>query len=203
MSKERWFHEKYMDIIEFESPTINEKGEILTWTHHSAERFTENLGNGVDLSMVIIPAGIFHMGSTPHYGNDDERPQHLVTIKSFVMGEHPVTQAQWKAVMGKLPPCRFKGDRLPVERVSWDDARKFCQRLSKTTKRNYDLPSEAQWEHACRAGTTSPFSFGETLTTDIANFNGEHNVWKCMGMVCRQLAGGLLFCSSRWKRIST
>ena len=114
------------------------------------------------------------MGSPPHQGNIDEQPQHFVTIKSFMMGKFLVTQSQWKAVMGKLPPCRFKGDNLPVERVSWNDAQKFCQRLSKQTGRNYHLPSETQWEYACRAGTNTPFSFGETLTTDLANFNGEH-----------------------------
>jgi formylglycine-generating enzyme required for sulfatase activity len=163
-----------MEFIEFLTPTVDEKGELIAWTHHSAGHFREDLGNGVDLSMLIIPAGIFQMGSTPRHGNDDERPQHLVTIKSFAMGEHPVTQARWKAVMGKLPSCRFKGEGLPVERVSWSDAQKFCQRLSKKTGRSYGLPGEAQWEYACRAGMMSPFSFGETLTTDLANYNGEH-----------------------------
>jgi len=76
--------------------------------------------------------------------------------------------------MGKLPPCRFKGHNLPVERISLEDAQKFCQRLSKRTGQNYRLPSETQWEYACRAGTNSPFSFGETLTTEVANYNGEH-----------------------------
>ncbi len=90
------------------------------------------------------------------------------------MSKYLITQAQWKAIMGKLPPCRFKGDGLPVERVSWDDAQKFCQQLSKKTGRKYHLPSESQWEYACRAGTNTPFSFGETLTIEVANFNGEH-----------------------------
>jgi len=105
----------------------------------------------------------------------DEQPQHFVSIKSsFMMGKFLITQAQWIAIMGKLPPCRFKGDQLPVERVSWEDAHKFCQRLAKKAGRNYHLPSETQWEYACRAGTSTPFSFGETLTIDVANFNGEH-----------------------------
>lgn len=76
--------------------------------------------------------------------------------------------------MGKLPPCRFKGDDLPVERVSWDDAQRFCRLLSTKAGRTFELPSETQWEYACRAGTTTPFSFGETLTVEVANFNGEH-----------------------------
>ncbi len=163
-----------MQAIEFETPTVNERGEIIARTRHTAEQFTEDLSNGVRLDMLIIPPGIFQMGSIPLQGNDDEQPRHLVTVKSFLMGRVPVTQGQWKAIMGKLPPCRFKGGKLPVERVSWEDAQKFCQRLSKKAGRNYHLPSEAQWEYACRAGTSTPFSFGGTLTTGLANFNGEH-----------------------------
>jgi formylglycine-generating enzyme required for sulfatase activity len=163
-----------MGTFEFETPTINEKGEIIARTRHSAEQFTEDLGRGINLDMLVIPAGAFQMGSPPHHGDIDEGPQHFVTIKSFTMGKSLITQGQWKSIMGKLPPCRFKGDNLPLERVSWDDAQKFCQRLSKRTGRNYYLPSETQWEYACRAGTNTPFSFGQTLTVDVANFNGEH-----------------------------
>jgi formylglycine-generating enzyme required for sulfatase activity len=90
------------------------------------------------------------------------------------MSKYLTTQAQWKRIMGKLPPCRLKGDDLPVERVSWNEAQKFCQQLSKRTGRRYHLPSETQWEYACRAGTATPFSFGETITIDVANYNGEH-----------------------------
>ena len=163
-----------MTVIEFETPTLNEKGEIIARTRHSAEQFSEDLGNDIPLDMLMIPAGIFQMGSHPHQGHMDEGPPHLVTIKSFSMGKFLITQGQWKAVMGKLPPCRFKGENLPVERISWEDAQKFCQRLSKQTGKNYRLPSETQWEYACRAGTNTPFSFGETLTTEVANFNGGH-----------------------------
>ncbi len=163
-----------MIAVEFETPTLNEQGEIIAQTRHTAEQFTEDLGNGISLDMILIPSGIFKMGSLPHHGNPDEQPQHLVTIKSFMMGKFLVTQAQWKAVAGRLPPCRFKGDNLPVDRVSWNDAQKFCQRLSQRTGRNYQLPSETQWEYACRAGTNTPFGYGETLTVDVANFNGEH-----------------------------
>ena len=166
--------ETWMKIIEFETPTLDAEGEGLAWTPHSVEQFTENLGKAASLDMLVIPAGMFQMGSPPHHGNPDEGPQHFVTIKSFMMGKFLVTQRQWKAVMGKLPSCRFKGEDLPVERVSWEDTQKFCQQLSKRTGRNYHLPSETQWEYACRAGTNTPFSFGETLTTQVANFNGEH-----------------------------
>lgn len=163
-----------MQTIEFETPTLNEKGEIIRRTRHTAEQFTEELGNDLCLELIVIPAGVFWMGSPRREGNIDEQPQHLVTIKSFMMGKYLTTQRQWKAVMGKLPPCRFKGEGLPVERVSWDDAQKFCQRLSKKAGRKYGLPSETQWEYVCRAGTSTPFSFGETLTVEVANFNGEH-----------------------------
>ena len=163
-----------MTIIEFETPTLDEKGQIITHARHRAEQFTEDLGNGISLDMIVIPSGSFQMGSPPHHGNPDEHPQHFVTIKSFMMGIFLVTQEQWKAVMGRVPPCRFKGENLPVERVSWEDAQIYCQRLSKLTGRNYHLPSQTQWEYACRAGTQTPFSFGETLTTNFANYNGEH-----------------------------
>jgi len=163
-----------MKTIEFETPTVNNKGEIIARTRHSADVFTEDLGNGVLLDMIIIPAGSYQMGSRPSEGNPDERPQHFIRVGKFMMGQCLVTQGQWKAVMGKLPRCRFKGDNLPVERVSWKDAQNFCEQLSEKTGRNYRLPSESQWEYACRAGTSTPFSFGETLTSDIANYNGEH-----------------------------
>jgi formylglycine-generating enzyme required for sulfatase activity len=160
--------------IEFETPTLNEKGEVIARNHHTAEQFIEDLGSGINLEMILITAGVFQMGSSRRAGNPDEQPQHLVTIKSFRMSKVLITQGQWKAMMIKLPPCRFKGDNLPVERISWEDAQRFCQRLSQKTGRHYQLPSETQWEYACRAGTSTPFSFGETLTVEVANFNGEH-----------------------------
>lgn len=161
-------------IVEFETPTLDERGECVAWKRHTAERRMEELGPGTDLEMLTIPGGVFTMGSPRHLGNPDEGPQHAVTIKPFRMSRCLITQAQWKLLMGKLPPCRFKGDLLPVERVSWRDAHRFCQRLSEKTGRKFGLPSETQWEYACRAGTSTPFSFGETLTIQVANFNGEH-----------------------------
>ena len=149
----------------------------------TAQYFIEDLGNGIQLEMVMIPGGSFMMGSpeTEEGSNDDERPQHQVTIKAFCLGKYQVTQAQWKAVAAfpqvnrelKPDPSRFKGNNRPVESVSWEDAVEFCDRLSNHTKRQYRLPSEAEWEYACRAGTTTPFHFGETITTDLANYNGE------------------------------
>jgi formylglycine-generating enzyme required for sulfatase activity len=163
-----------MQLIEFKTPTLNNKGEILHWREYTASQFTFALGNTASLDMLLIPGGAFQMGSPRLFGESDERPQHLVTIKSFLMSKFLLTQGQWKAVMRKLPPCRFKGDLLPVDRVSWKDAQDFSRRLSGKTGQEYQLPSESQWEYACRAGTATPFSFGDTLTVEVANFNGEH-----------------------------
>ncbi|PNW52804.1 UNVERIFIED_CONTAM: hypothetical protein BEN50_10025 [Euhalothece sp. KZN 001] len=126
------------------------------------------------LPMVYIPGGSFLMGApeTEERSIDWERPQHRVEIAPFYMGRYPVTQAQYQAVMGENP-SRFKGENNPVERVSWHKAKEFCQKLSEQTGKTYRLPSEAQWEYACRAGTTTPFYFGETISTDQANYNGN------------------------------
>jgi formylglycine-generating enzyme required for sulfatase activity len=139
---------------------------------------------GVTLEMVAIPGGTFLMGSpeSEPERSDRESPQHTVTIQPFFMGKFPVTQAQWQAVASlpkvnidlKPDPSNFKGANRPVEQVSWNDAVEFCARLSKATGREYRLPSEAEWEYACRAGTTTPFHFGETITTDLANYDGNY-----------------------------
>lgn len=163
-----------MQSIDFQTPTLSEKGEILEWISHTALQFTKDLGNATGLDLILIPRGFFQMGSHHTSPHSDEKPQHLVSIQSFMMGKFLINQGQWKSVMGKLPPCRFKGDQLPVERVSWEDAQAFCRRLSKKAGREYRLASETQWEYACRAGTLTPFSYGETLTVEVANFNGGH-----------------------------
>ncbi len=105
-------------------------------------------------------------------GDEDERPQRRVTVAPFWLGQYPVTQAQWGAIMGRNP-SRFKGPTRPVDNVSWREAHRFCERLARRTGRPYALPSEAQWEYACRAGGMTPFAYGPTLTTDLANYNGE------------------------------
>nr|MDZ8016647.1 formylglycine-generating enzyme family protein [Nostoc sp. SerVER01] len=148
----------------------------------TAQCFIENLGNRITVEMVLLRGGNFIMGApeTEEDSSDRERPQHEVTIPTFFMGKYPVTQAQWKAVAA-LPqvnrqldhnPSRFKGDKRPVESVSWYDAVEFCQRLTSHTTKQYRLPSEAEWEYACRAGTITPFHFGQTITTDVANYDG-------------------------------
>jgi formylglycine-generating enzyme required for sulfatase activity len=157
---------------------------VINRTQKTAKCYVEDLGNGIELEMVLIPGGSFMMGSPEDEleRRDSESPQHPVNIQLFCMGKFPVTQAQWQAVAA-MPqvnreldpdPSRFKGAKRPVEQVSWYDAVEFCSRLSQHTGRNYRLPSEAEWEYACRAGTTTPFHFGETITTELANYDGDY-----------------------------
>jgi formylglycine-generating enzyme required for sulfatase activity len=121
-------------------------------------------------SFVQIPAGEFLMGSDK--GADDEKPVHGVVIKrGFEMSKYEIIQAQWLAVMGSNP-SRFKGQNLPVEEVRWNDVQQFIQKLNQRKDGYvYRLPTEAEWEYACRAGTTTEFAFGNSLTFEDANFD--------------------------------
>jgi formylglycine-generating enzyme required for sulfatase activity len=152
------------DVIEFDSYKKNP-------AHNYAHFFPEDLGNGIVLEMVYIPGGIFMMGSPRTRKNhirDEQRPYHQVKVPAFYAGKYAITQAQWQAVMGNNPSY-FQGEKRPVENVSWDDAVEFCAKLSQTTERKYRLLSEAEWEYACRARTTTPFHFGETIASDLVN----------------------------------
>ncbi len=135
-----------------------------------------NIGGGEKMDFVRIDRGTFRMGA-PDGENEaleNEKPQRVVEFdRGFYLGKYEVTQAQYKAVTGKTP-SNFKGDRLPVENVSWIDANEFCKILSDHTKRKAVLPSEAQWEYACRAGTNTPFHFGSKLNGDFANCDGNY-----------------------------
>jgi len=122
--------------------------------------FVVELGNGVLLEMVAIPGGTFWMGSADDEGGDDEHPRHQVTVAPFWMGKFVVTQAQYETVMGKNP-SHFQGGDRPVEQVSWHDAKEFCDRLSQRTGKTIRLPSEAEWEYVCRAGSTGAYCFGD------------------------------------------
>ena len=182
------------------SPTIVSPAEV--------QSFIEKLKDGVTLEMMKIPSGKFKMGSLPTEAgyHSEESPQHEVTVNKFAIGKYPVTQAQWRVVAAlpavnrnlNLAPAYFQNPNHPVEQISWLDAIEFCARLSQNTERLYRLPTESEWEHACRAGTTTPYSFGETLTKELANYSstattpvgsftanafGLHdmhgNVWEC------------------------
>ncbi len=156
-------------LFDFNVITVNAQGKEIKQEHCCAQYITENLSNSIKLDMVYIPGGTFMMGSPEGEGRSDEKPQHEVTVSSFLMGKYPITQAQYQQVMSKNPSY-FKGDDRPVERVSWNDAVEFCQRLSKQTGTEYRLPTEAEWEYACRAGTTTPYHFGETITDKLVNY---------------------------------
>ena len=183
-------------LFQFESATLerqqrgilrNRTEWVIKRQQQQAYGFVEVLDSvkAVQLEMVQIPGGSFVMGAPKSEAgsSDDERPQHSVTITAFALGKYPVTQSQWRTIAvlpevnrGLEPnPSDFKGDNRPVENVSWQDAVEFCDRLSQHTNKQYRLPSEAEWEYACRAGTTTPFHFGETITTDLANYRGTDN----------------------------
>jgi len=174
------------DLIPFEvnTVTVNDRGERINGETHQAFYFEEPLAeSGSPLKLVAVPSGELMMGSPADEPGrwDDESPQHLVKLQPFFINQYPVTQAQWRAVAA-LPqqardldpdPSNFKGDDRPVEQVSWYEAVEFCARLSEHTGRTYRLPTEAEWEYACRADTTTPFYFGATITTDLANYDGS------------------------------
>jgi len=141
------------------------------------------LTNSIGMKFAWIPAGTFLMGSPEsekERREDRDRvthvdeTQHKVTLtKGFWLAIHPVTQASWREVMGNNP-SEFHGDDLPVERVSPGGCLEFLQKMSEREGHSYRLPTEAEWEYACRAGTTTPFYFGDTISTDQGNFKGNY-----------------------------
>jgi formylglycine-generating enzyme required for sulfatase activity len=181
--------------IAFEVATVDSKGVRNPPEKYKAVVFTEVLGSAAGLDMVSIPGGSFTMGSPvdepQRKGN--EGPQHHVTLAPFFIGASPVTQAQWSAVVlvhpdqfhRNLDPNTsfFKGIDLPVESITWHQAEEFCLRLTAITGRAYRLPSEAEWEYSCRAGSTGPFHFGPTITPELANYCGTG------GAVCGESDG--------------
>ena len=134
-----------------------------------------HLGNGVSLDMVLIPAGKFLMGSsTTEVGRKNDETQHEVTLtKPYHIGKYEVTQEQWEGIMGNNPSSRTKGKRLPVTDVSWNDCQDFIKKLNGKTKGGYRLPTEAEWEYACRVGTRTSYSFGDSITTSDGNIGGS------------------------------
>jgi formylglycine-generating enzyme required for sulfatase activity len=137
---------------------------------------TVDLGDGVTMEFVLIQPGSFSMGTANH--DYDEKPVHQVTLtQPFYLGKYEVTQAQWEKVMG-ANPSHFKGAKLPVDNVSWDDCQLFLAALRKKVGKKFALPTEAQWEYACRAGTTTEFSSGhdEALVSDYAWHSGNSNL---------------------------
>lgn len=188
---------------EFEVIKSDDRGHERERRKERARFYLEALSGGVNLEMVEIPAGTFLMGNNSaeieqleasysrNLAKEDkqelqkrlqaETPQRMVKVSVFYASKYEVTQAQWRAV-ASLPkvnrelmsdPSQFKGGNRPVEQVSWEDAVEFCERLSRATGRHYRLPTEAEWEYSCRAGTNWQFSLGETVSPDWVNYNGK------------------------------
>jgi len=173
-----------------ETVKVNSRGETIQKLRFETTYFEENLGGGVSLKMVHIPSGKFVMGAAKKEKetSKNEYPQREIVLPEFWIGQYVVTQAQWKATMGPkiintkktdyatshITTNKVKKPLQPIDNIFWTNAIDFCQKLSQKTGRDYRLPSNAQWEYACRAGTTTPFHFGNTLTPNLANYNGNY-----------------------------
>lgn len=176
--------------VEFDVVTVDLQGQERDRHTQTTKLLREPLGDTGYLELVEIPGGTFTIGApkTEEGCALSQMPLRSVSVAPFWMGRYPVTQAQWQAVAA-LPkvnrvlqpePANFKVADRPVEQVSWHAAVEFCDRLSRFaesrlslhTGRTYRLPSEAEWEYACRAGTATPFHFGDTITTELANYSG-------------------------------
>ena len=157
----------------FTSVTVDADGRIVDRPAGAGLYYPEDLGS-LDLDMVAIDGGSFLMGSPDDEAGHSpaEGPQHEVTVPDFFISRYQITQAQYAALLGHNP-AQNQADSNPVECVNWFDAKAFCQRLSDLTGRRYRLPSEAEWEYACRAGSTTSFAYGPTLTDQLANTYAE------------------------------
>jgi formylglycine-generating enzyme required for sulfatase activity/predicted Ser/Thr protein kinase len=133
-----------------------------------------NLPGGVKIELILIPAGKFMMGSPPdEFAKDKSEHLHEVEIsRDFWLGKYPVTQEQWRALMSRTPSV-FSGEKLPVEGLFWNDCQEYIEALNKVTGGGMRLPTDAEWEYACRAGSTTPFCFGDKITTRLANYDGN------------------------------
>lgn len=161
------------------------------------QQVSVDVGSGVTVEMIAIPGGTFLMGAPTHEesSRNEERPQHRVTVAPFYLGKFPVTQAQWEAVMGNNP-SKFKGANHPVEQVTWNECQEFLQKLNgggqnirsveEVGSVVFRLPSESEWEYACRAGAATPFYFGNTISTEQANYDGNYTYGQGVKGVYRQ-----------------
>jgi len=174
-----------LEVFEFTLPQVSNQPPlaVVQGQPGQAYRFMETLTDWVGLEMIAIPGGQLDLARSEEASALDDSHgsgdlPSTATVEGFFMGRYPITQAQWRAV-ARLPqvnrplhpdPSHFKGDNRPVERISWHDAVEFCDRLSLYTGRAYRLPTEAEWEYACRAGTTTLFNCGPSLNPQLANY---------------------------------
>jgi formylglycine-generating enzyme required for sulfatase activity len=168
----------------FTTASVDEKGQVSKREAGPATFYLEDLGGGVKLEMVYIRGGNFQMGSPrTELERDENEIQHRVKVSSFWMGRYEVTQAQWIAVMGRLPGCfdggsLDKGNDLPVNCVNWVEVQEFIAKLNELLKldkgKGYTLPREAEWEYAARGGTSAPFPFGPTIAPELGNYSWEN-----------------------------
>lgn len=166
--------------VSYQRAGIDRDGRMVSRTPEQTVAYAEELGRGNRLEMVQIPPGAFYMGSPANepYSEPAERPVHHVQISGFFLSRFEITQQQWAAVAAspkvsidlRIDVANFRGDDRPVEGVTWLEAKEFCARLSRLTGRLYRLPTEAEWEYACRAGGDTPFSFGQTVVSSLANY---------------------------------
>jgi len=167
--------------MSFATAKVDANGRVTRLPGQSANGYIEQLNRFVKLEMVEVPGGSFMMGTPDREEriSKDEQPQHRVTIRDFYCGKYEVTQGQWIAVMGSLPPklyglgSEFKGDHLPVVGISWDEAKEFIVKLNRLTGGDYRLLSEAEWEYAARAGATTHYAFGDGFSAEIINNNAK------------------------------
>lgn len=180
-----------LQTFQFETISVDSAGKVVSQREGKADYFAEP---SIGLEMVSIPGGTYPMGlgraqlgllrsqpaarSLSREPIETMQPQRFVSLASFFISRYEITQAQWQ-IVASLPrvgrelsrdPSYIKGDKLPVDQVSWEDASEFCSRLTQSSGRRYRLPAEAEWEYACRAGTTSLFHFGDKLAPDLANY---------------------------------
>jgi formylglycine-generating enzyme required for sulfatase activity len=168
--------------FEFEHVFLNSYGEKILEKKLKSLCLTENIGSSMSLEMVIIPTDYFLMGASEEKAFQDELPVRKVEIEGFLLGKYPITKGQWKTIANlpkierdlKKLPLRKGGMSHPITQVSWEDANEFCRRLSKYTREFYRLPSEAEWEYACRAGSLTPYHFGQAITSNLANYDGNY-----------------------------
>lgn len=182
---------EWLDFTD-EVVTVNGKGEEIKREKVTNRGYQYFLSKKTFLEMISIPSGQCLIGAPKSElgWKLSQSPQSLVNVQAFCLSRYPITQRQWREVAKLEPvnielnpyPAHFEGYDRPVEQINWWEAGEFCDRLSRLTGLNYRLPAEKEWEYACRGGTSTPFHFGPTISTDLANYSGVD--WDYGGKVC-------------------